>query len=280
MTTKSDGRVGLAGPALWTGVVLLTLGVVYPARAADEPAKAEAQGLSAELRQAQEQIAKLVAENTKLRAELKDEQLKNAIDVDQEVKRLRDLLRFLPEKERELAALRQKTTEQPKPAPNTEPAPPDDGPTAEQLKRLAEALRRSEEDARRQAEDARAQEQKARQQAEQARREALDREREARAAEPRASVDPARLEAEIRAARLEAQLHVMKAAYDDLRKEASRLREELDAERKARLEHGERRGAADPRVQQRLDQLEATVLKLTAVVDQLTKKLESPRGDK
>ncbi len=80
--------LGLLGPALWASVVLLTLGTVYPAKAADDPVKAEAQRLAAELRQSQEQLAVLQAENKKLRAELKDEQLKNAIDVDQEVKRL------------------------------------------------------------------------------------------------------------------------------------------------------------------------------------------------
>src|SRR5260370_11765758 len=71
--------LGLLGPALWASVVLLTLGTVYPAKAADDPVKAEAQRLAAELRQSQEQLAVLQAENKKLRAELKDEQLKNAI---------------------------------------------------------------------------------------------------------------------------------------------------------------------------------------------------------
>ena len=75
-------------------------------------------------------------------------------------------------------------------------------------------------EAREQAEKARAQADQALQQVEKARREAEAREKDARAP----AVDPGRLEAEIRAARLEAQLQVMKAAYDDLRQETNRLR--------------------------------------------------------
>ena len=99
MTTQRGGRLGLLGPALWTGVVLIMLGTVYPVKAADDAAKAEAERLAAELRQSKQQLTALGAEFEKLRADLKDEQLKNAIDVDQEVKRLRDLLRASPEKE-------------------------------------------------------------------------------------------------------------------------------------------------------------------------------------
>src|SRR5579864_692423 len=99
MTNRRRVLLGLLGPALWTGVVLLTLGTVYPAHAADDPLKAEVQRLTDELQQANKKAASLAAENAKLRAELKDEQLKNAIDVDQEVKRLRDLLRASPEKD-------------------------------------------------------------------------------------------------------------------------------------------------------------------------------------
>ena len=52
----------------------------------------------------------------------------------------------------------------------------------------------------------------------------------------RGEVDKARLEAEVRAARLEAQLQVMQMAYNDLRKEANRLRETLDKDRAKRQE--------------------------------------------
>jgi DNA repair exonuclease SbcCD ATPase subunit len=379
--------LGLLGPALWAGVVLLTLGTVYPAKAADDPVKAEAARLAAELRQAQDQVAVLQSENKKLRAELKDEQLKNAIDVDQEVKRLRDLLRPSPEKEAlaqalaqakaDVAALERKLAAQtealqaeaereraraeeerarsdkraqaeierlsdeltkktaqtrlyeeritqlieqvaaikrelgtPKgPKPEDPPAPPkvepkpDDGPTPEQLKRLQDALRRREEETRRgddkprekepknpkdeqtieqlrrlaeevQRREAQAREEAelARQKAEQARREA-----EARAAIGEQKPDSGRLDAEVRAARLEVQLEVMKMAYEDLRKETNRLRQELDTERKARVDHG---AAADAKTQQRIEQLEAQVAKLSTVVEVLLKKIDMVRPER
>jgi hypothetical protein len=351
---------------------------MHPSIAADDAAKALAERLTAELRRSQDQLADLEAENKKLRAELKDEQLKNAIDVDQEIKRLRDLLRFAPDKEatakalaqakdeaekerarsadhaaaakaaqaeaehlrnelqkraaeskaqedrlarlieqvaaiqRDLAESRQPT---PPPGPKVVPQPgvkvqppappPDDGPTALQLKRLEEALRQREAEARAQAEIARADAERALKQAEKARGDAEDRirvagptaraeaeqaliqaEKARRDAEERIAmaapkVDPSRLEAEIRAAKLEAQLQVMQMAYMDLRQEAARLRAELDAERKGRAEQASRPAtAADPKIQQRVENLEVMVTKLSSVVEQITKKLDAVRPEK
>ena len=148
------------------------------------------------------------------------------------------------------------------------------------MKRLTDRLRPQEEAARREAEQALQAAEKTRQEAELARQEAEAREKAARPAVVAPNVDAARLEAEIRAAKLEAQLQVMQSAYQDLRQEANRLRAELDAERKARFEQGARGGAADPVTQQRLANLEAAVTKLSMVIEVLLKKPESPRPEK
>jgi hypothetical protein len=67
-------------------------------------------------------------------------------------------------------------------------------------------------------------------------------------------------------------------AYQDLRKEANRLREELDTERKARHEGtAPRAPMADAAIQQRLDNLDAQVKKISVILDNLMKKVEPPR---
>jgi chromosome segregation ATPase len=343
MSTRRTVLRGLANPSLWIAAVVLTLMAVRIVAAADEPAKAEAERLAAELRRSQDRIAALEAENNKLRAELaeaqrdtttrarakaetdaaRDEAPRGTAEPRSYEERLNRLIEQVAALRRELAEPAEKKAEPPKPQPRIEPPPADDGPsperlkrladevrrqaeaardaeekarregeqppkkvdparpgagaasddgpTVEQLKRLTEELRRQEAEARRRAEDAAVQAEQARAQAEQARREA-----EARAVQAR--VDPARMEAEVRAARLEAQLQVMQMAYQDLRKETNRLREELDTERKARHEATTARApAADPATQQRLDNLEAQVKKISVILDNLMKKPESPR---
>jgi chromosome segregation ATPase len=318
MKNRRAARLGLLGPALWAGVVLLTLGTVYPVKGADDPVKAEAQRLAAELRQAKDQLAELQAVNAKLRAaadedirrvleEVKakaeaeverqkarsDEQAALAKKAQAEVERLNvelakktaenrvfeerltELIDQVAAIKRQLGAPRGPKADEPPALPRVDPKP-DEGPTPEQVKRLQDAFRRREEETRRaeaqgrdEAERDRRRADEAFQQAERARREAEEREKEARAAVPEAKVDPARLEAEIRAARLEAQLQVIKAAYDDQRQENARLRHEL----------GERH-AVDPKTQQRIDQLEAQVAKLSMVVEVLLKKIEMVRPER
>ena len=92
-------RFGLTGPGAWILAVVVSLGAVRSA-AAEDAAKAEAQRLKAELKNAKEDVVILEKQIKKLCAELKDAQLKNALDVDVEVSRLRDLLRT-PDKEAE-----------------------------------------------------------------------------------------------------------------------------------------------------------------------------------
>ena len=194
--------------------------------------------------------------------------------------RLSKLIEQVAAVQQELAALQPKKPDEPKPAPKVEPKPGDDGPSADQLKRLTERLLKQEEEARSQAEQALRAAEMVRLEALQARQAAEAREKAARAVGAGPNPDPARLEAEVRAARFEAQLNVMQMAYQDLRQDASRLRAELDAERKARLEQAARGGAADPNTQQRLANLEAVVTKLALAIEVLMKKNEATRPEK
>ena len=193
MITSRTGRIAIAVSALCSLAVVVNLATLRPGLAADEPARAEAERreLATQLRKAQERLAALEEENRQLRADLKDEQLKNAIDVDQEVKRLRDLLRFLPEVGGPKAATPVSAkAEESKPAPPPAPPPPLGGPTGEQLKRLQEELQRRQNEPKAETEHSRP--------------EAETPMPVAGPVAPNATTtDAARLEAEVRAARCE-----------------------------------------------------------------------------